>query len=746
MYLLKKLKSVILAGGSGTRLKPLTCDLPKPLAPICGSPCIYYILNLLKTHGTDEAFITLQYKGKEIERAVENIKEMELHCLTESEPRGTAGSIAGCKEFLDDDFFVICGDCICDFDLTEVAEFHRKHGGIATIILTKVKEPLEYGVVVTDESDKITRFIEKPAWSRVYSDTVNTGIYIFSKEIFKYIPENEPCDFSKDVFPKLMENGIDIYGYTASGYWCDIGNISAYMDCNRDVLDGKLRFEPKLEVLSKNQSENTQGVTVSGSVFIGKDVSAENAAVGPYSVVGDNCVLGKNVKIENSILLDGVTMEDGSSARGCVICKGATLKKNVSVGEQSVVGSDSEIGKSVIVSAGTKIYPKNIIPEYTFIKNTVIDGLSDIILENGKITVKMGKTPDNSALVKIGAAFASVIKKDIALGVDAGQHSKNLMASVMALCSGIMSATANTFDLGKCDINIFSYAVREYGFGGGIHVSEEKETIILTLTERDGLPFGREKERNFESALTSGEIESPQNGEFRTFKGFEKIYQKRYGEKMETTDPVYAFVSAPQFILKNLTAKPKKENSEYIYVMPQRLIVQTKDREAYDDDLIKCVTAFCCGMNEGEVFIPYDYPAAVDAAAKKYGFRCERLTLEDKDRVKLYKMTDTYYRALCLLNFMAKHGLTFAEIVKGMPVFTSRRREIEVTADKAAIMRTLSAVKDRELIEGVKIREKVGTVHIVPQKRRNAFSICAESEDAETAAELCDFYAKKLKK
>ncbi len=746
MYWLKKLKSVILAGGSGTRLRPLTCDLPKPLAPICGSPCIYYILNLLKTHGTDDACITLQYKGEDIKRAVENISEMTLHCVTENEPLGTAGSVANCKEFIDDDFFVICGDCICDFDLAKAAEFHRNHGGIATMILTKVKDPLEYGVVVTDDENKVTRFIEKPAWSRAYSDTVNTGIYIFSKEIFKYIPQNEPCDFSKNIFPLLMENGKDIYAYIANGYWCDIGNISAYMNCTRDVLDGKLKFQPKLEVFARNQSGNTENASVSGPVFIGENVSAEKAVIGPYSVIGKNCVLGKNVRIENSILLDGVTMEDGSSARGCVICENVTLKKDVSVGEQSVVGSDSEIGKNVIVSAGSKIFPKNIIPEYTFIKNSVIDGICDIDLENGKICLKTGKNSDNSTLVKIGTAFASVIKKDIAIGVDSHKSSKELMASVLALCSGIMSASENTFDLGECDINIFSYAVREYGFNGGIHIGEENDSITLTLLESDGLPFGREKERSFESALSSGEFVPVKGGEFRTFKGYEKIYEKHFSEKTETSYPIYAFVSAPQFVLKNLTVKPKKENSEYIYVMPQRLVVQTKDREAYDDDLIKCVTAFCCGMNEGEVFIPYDYPAAVDQAAKKYGFRCVRLTLEDKDRVKLHKMTDTYYRALCLLNFMAKHGRTFAEIAENMPVFTSRRREIEVTADKAAIMRTLSAVKGRELVEGVKIREKVGTVLIVPQKRKNAFSICAESEDAEIAAELCDFYAKKLKK
>ena len=742
---MKKLKAVILAGGAGTRLKPLTCDTPKPLIPVCGSPCIYYILNLLKTHGIDEACITLQYKGAEIERAVKNTEELSLHFVTENEPLGTAGSVSNCKKFIDGEFLVICGDCICDFNLTEATEFHRKHGGLATVILTKVKEPLEYGVAVTNESNKIVRFIEKPSWSRVYSDTVNTGIYIFSKEIFNYIPENEFCDFSKDVFPKLLENGIGIYGYLAKGYWCDIGNISSYMNCTKDILDGKLKFQANIKALARNNSLNTNAV-IKDPVFIGDNLSADGTIIGPYSVIGRDCVLGKNVRIENSILFDGVTMEEGSSARNCIICKNAVLKNGVSVGEHCVIGADSEIGKDVIISAGAKIYPKNIIPEYTFIKSSVIDGLTDINLENGRIILKTDKNRDNSVLLKIGTAFASVIKKDIAIGIDPNNNSKDLMSSVLAICSGIMSAATGIFDLGECDINIFSYAVREYGFGGGLHIGEEQDNTVLTLLDRDGLPFGREKERSFESAFTSGEFEPVKSGDFRSFKGVEKIYEKRFSEKIETLEPVYAFVSAPNFILKNLNTKQKKENSEYIYIMPHRLIVQTKDREAYDDDLIKCVTAFCCGMNEGEVFIPYNYPTAVDAAAKKYGFRCKRLTLEDKDRVKLYKMTDTYYRALCLLNFMAKHGLTFGEIAKSMPVFTSRRREIEVTADKATIMRALSAVKGRELVEGVRIRESGGTVLIIPQKIKNAFSICAESEDSETAAELCDFYAKKLKK
>jgi len=740
---LNNIQSIILAGGSGTRLRPLTCDIPKPLAPICGSPCIYYILNLLKTHGINEACITLNYKGESIQEAVKQITEINICCVNEDEPLGTAGSVMNCKNHINNDFIVICGDCICDFDLTSAIEYHKSHGGIATVILTKVQNPLEYGVVVTDEKDCITRFIEKPSWSRVYSNTVNTGIYIFTEEIFNFIPENTAFDFAKDVFPVILDKGIKIHGYTATGYWCDIGTIAAYMECNRAVLDGKLNFTPMLSVLpnKKNKFPETPKKT-----FIGDNVSIKNATIGDYSIIGNNCSLGKNVKIENSILFDGVTMEDGASAHGSIICQGVTLKRNVAVGERSVIGSEVKIGDYTIVCAGTKIFPKKIIPEESFVKDDVVTAFETFTFENGKVRIGFSNGVNSSLFVKIGETFASVIKNNIAFGVDSSRNAKELLSAAFALCSGIISVSPNTFDLGECDINVFSYAVREHGFEGGIFLGSDSNCFEITLLEQDGLPFGREKERKFESELDSVKIKNTPVGELRTFKGYDKIYEKKFGEKITSNNKILSFLSAPKFITEKFKAEPPKEKSEYIHVMPQSLIIQTGEHEAYNDDLVKCVTAFCCGMIEGKVFIPYDFPITIDSIAKNYGFECYRLTFEDVNREKLFYMTDTYYRALYLLLYMSQNDATFGEIAKKLPVFTSRRREIEVSANKATIMTSLSSGEGRELVEGVKIRENGGTVLIIPQKTKNAFSVCAESADAETAAELCDFYAKKLKK
>lgn len=742
---MKKLKSVIMAGGAGTRLRPLTCEMPKPLSPIAGNPCIFYILNLLKSHGIDEACITLQYRGDDIRRAAEQVHELALHYPEEKQPLGTAGSVANCREFLDGDFIVISGDCICDFDLTAAAAYHYSHGGIATIVLTKVKNPLEYGVAVTDDNGVITRFIEKPSWSRAYSDTVNTGIYIFSQEIFDYIPKDKPSDFSKDVFPALMKKSVPIHGYIADGYWCDIGSLSAFMQCNYDVLGGLLRYRPVIAALSEKRVTNPAGAEITEPVYIGKNVSADGAHIGPYTVVGDGCVIGKGSRIENSILFDGTAVGKGSSLRSCIIC-GAKLGSEVSAGEFSVVGKGSEIGAKTIISAGVRVYPDNIISPGSFIRNTVVEGIQSFLYDEGTITSDAGSTSDISAFVRIGAAAASVLKKNIAIGVGKSRSSKYLLSPALALCSGALSVSSDSFDLGECDINIFRYAVREYGFGGGIYISAEDKRTELTLMQSDGLPFCRENERAFESAFASGEYGYNPGGEFRIFKGIDKAYEKQFAEKFPYLKPIRSFVSAPSFITEKLTVKPGKEKSEYIYVMPDGLYVQTPEHEAYDEDTIRCVTAFCAGTLEGGVCIPYDYPEAIDAAAEKYGFACRRITLEDKDRSLLCPIYDVYVRSSYLLSYMAKNGCTFADIVGKLPVFSSRRREVEVNADKASIMTTLSHGGGKELVEGVKIREKRGTVLIIPKKTKNAFSICAESADAETAAELCDYYVKKVKK
>lgn len=241
-----ELNAIILAGGEGTRLKSVTGDLPKPMVQLCGKPVLEHILALLKRNGVTDACMALHYRPEVIREHFGNGERfgMRLSYHEETAQLGTAGGVRACADYYGSrDFLVISGDCICDFDLRALMEAHRRHRSAVTMALYAHAQPLQYGIVLTDRSDRVVSFVEKPDWERVVSDLVNTGIYVISPAAMGYVPENQPYDFAKDLFPRLMEAGHEICGVPMEGYWCDIGTPRAYYQCCVDALDGKIRLE-----------------------------------------------------------------------------------------------------------------------------------------------------------------------------------------------------------------------------------------------------------------------------------------------------------------------------------------------------------------------------------------------------------------------------------------------------------------------------------------------------------------------
>src|SRR5688572_15740341 len=225
-----------MAGGQGTRLRPLTSNLPKPMLPMVNLPIMEHILNLLRGHGITETVATVQFLGSAIRSYFGNGEDlgMELTYATEETPLGTAGSIKNAEEELRDDrFLVVSGDALTDIDLGKLLDFHQSKGGVATLCLKSVPNPLEFGIVITREDGSIERFLEKPNWGQVFSDTINTGIYVLEPEVFDFIPDDTVFDFSEDLFPLLLDKGLPMFGYVADGYWCDVGNIDTYMQAQR---------------------------------------------------------------------------------------------------------------------------------------------------------------------------------------------------------------------------------------------------------------------------------------------------------------------------------------------------------------------------------------------------------------------------------------------------------------------------------------------------------------------------------
>jgi mannose-1-phosphate guanylyltransferase/phosphomannomutase len=234
------MKAVLMAGGFGTRIQPLTINLPKPMIPLANRPIMEHIIGLLKQHGISDLVLLLYHQPEIIKNYFGDGSEFGVHIsyVTPLEDLGTAGAVKAAAKFLNERFLVISGDLLTDFDLSRVLACHQENRALATMTLTSVKDPLQFGVVITDKEGRVTKFLEKPGWGEVFSDTINTGIYVVEPEVLALIPPGENRDWAKDVFPQMLAEGMALYGCTLQGFWADIGNTDAYLEACRDIPRG----------------------------------------------------------------------------------------------------------------------------------------------------------------------------------------------------------------------------------------------------------------------------------------------------------------------------------------------------------------------------------------------------------------------------------------------------------------------------------------------------------------------------
>ncbi|MBQ7455312.1 MAG: NDP-sugar synthase, partial [Clostridia bacterium] len=335
------IRTVIMAGGAGTRLLPLTCDTPKPLTPLCGAPVMDYTLRLLQRHGIDRADVTLWYRPREVERCFGAGRHgVALNYVTEDKPVGTAGSVLLAARETKEPVLVLSGDGLTDVDLTAALDFHRARHAAATLALHRVEVPLPYGVVVTEADGRISRFIEKPDWSRVVSSLVNTGVYVLEPEALRLIPPDAPFDFGRDLFPLMLEKGLPLYGFEATGYWCDVGDPAAFLRAQGDLLAGRASFEPA----SRGQRE-IAGVTISADSFVDADARAESGAV-----------------IEGSCVLAGAVIGAGARLEGAIVDRRAVVGRGASLERGTVLGASAAVGENATLRAGVRVWPAARVP------------------------------------------------------------------------------------------------------------------------------------------------------------------------------------------------------------------------------------------------------------------------------------------------------------------------------------------------------------------------------------------------
>lgn len=507
------MKAVIMAGGEGTRLRPLTCNRPKPMVPIANKPVMEHIVELLGKYGLTEVAVTLQYMPDLIKEYFGDGKDfgVNLTYFTEKVPLGTAGSVKNAESFLDDTFIVISGDALTDINLQKAIEFHRSKKSIATLVLKRVDIPLEYGVVVTDGDGRITRFLEKPSWGEVFSDTVNTGIYILSPEVLGYFNKNEMFDFSKDLFPILLKEKKPMYGYVTEEYWCDVGDLRAYVQAHMDIMDGKVHVNiPGKEISSGIWvGENTvidESAVITAPIIIGNGCRIRGGAmVGSYSVIGDYSILNDRSGIKRSILWKNCILDENTQLRGSVICNKVHLKENVSVFEQAVIGDASVVRESAIIKPNIKIWPDKLIETGVEVNSNLVWGSKFVrsIFGNRGIAgeINIDITPEYAS--KLGAAYGSIFKGHPRIAVSCDDSTPANMIR-LSFISGLLSAGVEIYDFNRMLLPVTRSAIRFYGVDGGIHIStstEDKARLFIDFLDKSGSNIDRGVERKIENAF-----------------------------------------------------------------------------------------------------------------------------------------------------------------------------------------------------------------------------------------------------
>jgi mannose-1-phosphate guanylyltransferase/phosphomannomutase len=519
-------KAVVMAGGEGTRLRPMTANQPKPLLPVANKPIMEHVLRLLKRHGFSETVVTVQFLASLVRNYFGDGEDvgMSLQYATEETPLGTAGSVKNAEDALrDEPFLVISGDALTDIDLSAMVRYHKKSGALVTVGLTRVPNPLEFGIIIVDEDGRIQRFLEKPTWGQVFSDTVNTGIYVMEPEVLAEVPAGEPVDWSGDVFPRLVKAGAPLFGWIADGYWEDVGTHESYLKAQADVLSGRVDteidgFEMSPGVWVAEGAEVDPEAVLTGPLCIGDYAKIEAGAhVREFTVIGSNVVVKEGAFLHRAVIHNNVYIGQGATLRGCVIGKNTDVMSSARIEESAVVGDECVIEAEAYISAGVKVYPFKTIEAGAVVNTSVIwesrgqrtlfgpRGVSGLV--NVEITPEL--------CVRLASAYATTLRKGavVTTSRDASRAARALKRAV----HGALNASAiNVVDLEAQPLPVARFQTARGDCSGGIALRTtpgDPQSIDIIFLDERGADLSQAASRKLERVFSRQEYRRAFPGE-----------------------------------------------------------------------------------------------------------------------------------------------------------------------------------------------------------------------------------------
>jgi mannose-1-phosphate guanylyltransferase/phosphomannomutase len=473
-----------------------------------------HIVCHLHTFGVTEMVATLHYRPRAIRDHFGDGSDwgIRLHYTLETAPLGTAGSVKLGQRYLDETFLVVAGDALVDFDMQAFLDFHRSKGSRVSLCLTRVRDPSEFGIVITDDDGRVQRFLEKPGPSQVFSDTINTGIYLIEPEILDQVPKGEPYDFASDLFPALLEQDVAMYGYVAEGYWSDIGTLDQLRQAHWDLLDGKVNLPVNGNLLQENVwvGEGVQiapDAVITGPCWFGDNVSiAQGARIGPYTALANNVEVEAHATVNRSIVRRNSFVGENSDLRNAMIGRRCIIEARCEIGDDVVIGPGCRLGRGVVVKQGVLVWPqKEIDAGSTVMENLVWESLMRPSIFGSRGVSGLANlhvTPEFAA--SLGRAFGTWVKKGRKVAVSRDAHPFSRMTK-RALVSGLLSVGVDVDDLRECSAPVTRF-LTIYGqeISGSVHVriaDEHPNVGLIEMYSSAGLPLNRGARRKIEATF-----------------------------------------------------------------------------------------------------------------------------------------------------------------------------------------------------------------------------------------------------
>jgi len=490
-------KAVIMAGGFGTRLRPLTMTSPKPMVPVANKPMMHHIVNLLKQHGVQDVVSLLYFQPDKIKDYFKDGSEfgISMKYVAAEADYGTAGSVKNAYQHLTNRFIIISGDVLTDFDITKALEYHDKQKSMATILLTRVTNPIQFGIVMTEEDGRITRFLEKPSWGQVFSDTINTGIYILEPEVLDLIPYQKDFDFSKDLFPLMLRNNLPLYGFTCEGYWRDIGNLNEYQQASLDILNKTVAIEnvgteirPGVFVGS-NCSIGDQVEFIGGSI-IGNNVVIENGSSVVTSIIGDSCLLKSGSRVTRSVIWSNAIIGSFATVTEDVLCHNIIIGDSAIVSENVFIADNCTIGENSHLHSNIKLWPNKVVEPGAILNHSLVHEEKWIreLFNEARITglSNIDVVPEFASKLGVAIGNAFGLSGTILASRDGSNASRMIKRSIT---SGLLSTGIIINDLQTTSIPQTRQELTTGNYVGGLHVRtspRNPQNIDIILFNADG--------------------------------------------------------------------------------------------------------------------------------------------------------------------------------------------------------------------------------------------------------------------